>query len=245
MSATLRQSVVECVLELVFDNPGRRNALSLDLLAALAGRLAAARSEDLSGVVLRGAGDAFSGGVDLANLSGTIDDLTVDDTIEKVVAVIADLPMPVIAAVEGPCVGGALDLALACDGIVAGEDAFFEIPAARLGLLYNPTAIGRMYGRVGGAVLRRLLLLGERLDAAASQAAGLSSAMVASGDAAAAAHRLVRRAAGGRSPAVAATKGVLAAIEDGSYHANHWQAVRREILASPERRAAVAAAKAR
>ena len=143
MSATLRQSVVECVLELVFDNPGRRNALSLDLLAALAGRLAAARSEDLSGVVLRGAGDAFSGGVDLANLSGTIDDLTVDDTIEKVVAVIADLPMPVIAAVEGPCVGGALDLALACDGIVAGEDAFFEIPAARLGLLYNPTAIGR------------------------------------------------------------------------------------------------------
>jgi enoyl-CoA hydratase/carnithine racemase len=243
MTTDLREHKRDGVLEITFDNPGRRNALSLELLAALIERLAAARSEDWRGIVLRGAGEAFSGGVDLADLRGTLDDLAVDDAIEKVVAAIGDLPIPVIAAVEGPCIGGALDLALACDGIVAGADAFFAIPATRLGLLYNPTAICRMHRRVGGAALRRVLLLGERLDAVAAKEAGLVAAVAAKGEAAVAAHCMVQRAAGGSLPAFAATKGVLAAIEDGSYDANHWLAIRREILGSPERHAAIAAAK--
>ena len=173
MSGRLATTSHDGVLEVTFENAGRRNALSLSLLSALGRVIDDAGAGEVRAVVLAGAGDGFSAGADLAEVTGTVDDRAVDDAIQGAAASIRDCPAPVIAAVEGPCIGGALDLALSCDAIVAAEGAYFALPATHLGLLYDPRALVRLRHRLGPAALRWLLLLGERIDARTGAAMGL------------------------------------------------------------------------
>jgi enoyl-CoA hydratase/carnithine racemase len=139
--------------------------------------------------------------------------------------------------------GGAVDIALACDFLVASEQSFFEVPAARLGLLYNPDAVMRWRNRLSGLALRRILLLGERFTAAEAVQAGLVSHLVAEGSALEKARELAQRAAQGTRDAVAASKGLLVALESGETNLARWEKIRQKILDSPERRAAVAGAR--
>jgi enoyl-CoA hydratase/carnithine racemase len=231
------------VCELVLDNPGRKNALSLDLLADLSEKLAMALENDARAVILSGSGDVFSAGADFADLTGTIDDLAMDDAIEKAVIQIRDMPAPVIAAIEGPCMGGAVDIALACDFVVASKEAFFEVPAARLGLFYNPEAVRRWRARLNGLTLRRMLILGERFTAAEAVQVGVVSHLAAEGSALEKSRELADRAAKSSRDAVAATKGLLVALESGETDLARWQKIREQILDSPERRESVARAK--
>ena len=165
MSGHVAATAHEGVLEITFENARRRNALSLSLLSALSRAIDDARAGDVRAVVLAGAGDGFSAGADLGDLTGTIDDRAMDDAIGRAAASIRDCPVPVIAAVEGPCIGGALEVALSCDAIVAAEGAYFALPATHLGLLYDPRAVARLRLRLSPAALRWVLLLGERIDA--------------------------------------------------------------------------------
>ncbi len=238
-----RTASKDSICELVLDNPGRKNALSYGLLDDLNEKLAAARENETRAVILSGAGDVFSAGADFADLTGTIDDLAIDTSIEQVVFQIREMPAPVIAAVEGPCMGGAVDIALACDFLVASEDAFFEVPAARLSLLYSPAAVRRWHARLSGLTLRRMLLLGERFTAAEAAQAGVVSHVVAKATALSESRRLAGRAIDGSRDAVVATKGLLVALDDGASDLARWEKIRREILDSPERRESVARAK--
>jgi len=243
-----REAWVQCkfgndVCELVLDSPGRKNALSFTMLADLDKQLTNARQKDARVVILAGAGNTFSAGADLDDLTGTIDDLALDDAIEKVVDNILALPAPVIGAIEGPCMGGAVDIALACDLLVASEDAFFQVPATRMGLLYNPRAIMRWRKRLSGLALRTMLLAGERLTAAAAFQTGVVSHVVPAGSALDKSHDLASRILQGSPEAVAATKGLLVALESGDMKLNHWEKLRRKILASSERETSVARAK--
>ncbi len=231
------------ICELVLDNPGRKNALSLDLLADLNEKLAIALENDARAVILSGSGEVFSAGADFADLSGTIDDLAMDDAIEKAIIQIHDMPAPVIAAIEGPCMGGAVDIALACDFLVASKEAFFEVPAARLALLYNPSAVRRWGARLSGLTLRRMLILGERFTAAEAVQAGVASHLVAEGSALEKSRELADRAAKCSRDAVAATKGLLVALEAGETDLARWEKIREQILDSPERRESVARAR--
>ena len=231
------------VCELVLDNPGRKNALSLALLADLSEKLAMALETDARAVILSGSGDVFSAGADFADLTGTIDDLAMDDAIEKAVIQIRDMPAPVIAAIEGPCMGGAVDIALACDFLVASKEAFFEVPAARLALLYNPEAVRRWRARLSGLTLRRMLILGERFTAAEALQAGVVSHLAAEGSALEKSRELADRAAKCSRDAVAATKGLLAALESGETNLARWEKIREQILDSPERHESVARAR--
>lgn len=233
----------EDVCELVLDNPGRRNALSLALLADLDDQLAAAREKNARAVIVTGAGSTFSAGADLADLTGTIDDLAMDAAIEKAVDAMLTMPAPVIGAIEGPCLGGAVDIALACDLLVASEDAFFEVPAARMGLVYNPRAMLRWRKRLSGLTLRSMLLAGERLTADAAFQAGVVSHVVPVGTAQDKSHELASRALQGTREVIAATKGLLVALESGETKLEYWEKIRRDILASPERQESVARAR--
>jgi len=245
VTAQVRITREGAVLVLTLDNRDRRNALSRQMLRGLAGAVAAEIDESVRAAVLTGAGDTFSAGADLADLDGTLDDLAMDDAFEDAVKAIRRAPVPVIAAVEGPCMGGAVDLALACDMRVAAEDAFFEIPATRLGLLYNPRAVRRLRRTLPDATLARLLLAGQRIGAAEAIAAGLAAMVVPTGTAAPKACRIAEGAAGLVPRAVAATKRLIAELGEGVADMEKWEALRREILTSPERRRSLAAAKAR
>ena len=242
------QASVHCeidgdICDLVMDNPGCSNALSYQLLADLARQLTIASDKNVRAVVLSGADQKFSAGGDFRDLNGTIDDLAMDEAIEAVVDAIRAMPAPVIAAVEGPCMGGAVDIALAADLLVADESAFFEVPAARMGLLYNPRAMLRWRKRLSGLTLRSLLLVGERFAAKAAFEAGVVSHLADAGNAKGKAHELAAGILQGTPDAVAATKGLLLALESDEVNLENWQALRREILDSPARQAAVARVK--
>ncbi len=243
-----REAWVQCkfsddVCELVLDSPGRRNALSFSMLADLDRQLSNAHQKDARVVIITGAGNTFSAGADLNDLTGTIDDLALDDAIEKVVDVMLALPAPVIGAIEGPCMGGAVDIALACDLLVASEDAFFQVPATSMGLLYNPRAIMRWRKRLSGLALRTMLLAGERLTADVAFQTGVVSHVVPTGSALDKSHDLASRILQGSPEAVAATKGLLVALESGDMKLRRWEKLRRKILASSERETSVARAK--
>jgi len=231
------------ICELVLDNPGRKNALSYSLLNDLNKKLASARELEARAIILTAAGDVFSSGADFSDLTGTIDDLAMDDAIEKAVIQIREMPAPVFAAVEGPCMGGAVDIALACDFLVASKEAFFKVPAARLGLLYNPEAVRRWHARLSGLTLRRILLLGERFTAAEAVDAGVVSHLVGKGTALDESRKLANRAIDGSRDAVVATKDLLVALESGEMDLTRWEKARKEILESTERQESVARAK--
>ena len=245
MSGRVATTSHEGVLEVTFENARRRNALSLSLLSELSRAIDDARAGDVRAVVLAGAGDGFSAGADLTDLTGTIDDRAMDDAIGRAAASIRDCPVPVIAAVEGPCIGGALEVALNCDAIVAAEGAYFALPATQLGLLYDPRAVARLRLRLSPAALRWLLLLGERIDAGAGAAMGLVARVVPEGAAGAEAWALAERVSARPPHVVAATKKLLNELEGGCARLDEWERVRLDILGSTERRERVEEAKAR
>jgi len=244
MTELVRVAHQEGVVSIFLNRPERRNALSLELLGTLSNALSREIRDDTSALIISGVDGSFSAGADLADLTGTLEDLGMDDAIEAVTGKIRDLPVPVIAAIDGPCLGGAFDLALSCDFRIASKDAFFQVPATRLGLLYNPRSIVRMRQLLGRDVVFRLLVLGERLDAIAARRAGIISRVVegASYDAAMV---VAQSALGNIRSAVAATKQLLNAIDGSDYDPGEWEQQRRALLSSPERRAAVVSEKKR
>lgn len=229
MSSPLAIDRTAGVLRLAVSTPERRNALSRGVLEAM--RTAVEESQ-AAAIVLTGAGDAFSAGADLRELAGTRADRAVDDEIERTAAALQALPVPVVAAIEGPCMGAAVELALACDVRIAGAGAFFEVPAVRLGLLYSPAALVRMRRVAPAETLARLFLLGERLDAQQAREGGLVGRVVPAGDACACAMALAEAVPAKSARAMRATKSLLTAAEPDP---RDWEAIRLALLDSPER----------
>ena len=233
------------VCTIILNKPGKKNALSLELLADLEHNLEKLQNnEDLRAVILQGADGSFSVGVDLADVTGTPADQEIDDQIERVNKLMQSLPVPCLAAIEGPCVGGAVTVALACDALVASENSFFEIPATRLGLLYNPGSVARLHARLGSATLTRLLLFGERLNAQTALQSGMVNWIVPDGSAYEKALEIISKVANS-TKAVAATKSLIIALEHGQQNLSDWNEIRNEILGSAERKGAVEKAKKR
>jgi enoyl-CoA hydratase len=230
------------VLHLILDAPQRRNALSRPMLTALTDALHDV-DESVTGVVISGRGDTFSAGADFGELTGTAADESYDDAVAAVTSAIRAMPRVVVAAIEGPCVGAAADLALSCDLRVMANGGYLQIPAIRLGLLYNPEAVGRLRRSFPGDALRRLLLLGERMSAEEAFEAHLVGFLAPRGEAVKRAVALFDDVGADHLEAIAATKGVL--NHDDGNHDTIWQQRRRELLNSTARRAAVEQAQRR
>ncbi|MGJ3627741.1 enoyl-CoA hydratase/isomerase family protein [Sphingomonas sp. MMS24-JH45] len=111
----------------------------------------------------------FSAGADLRDLARLAGDVPARaafrDAMRDGIEAVAALPMPTIAAVEGGCFGAAVALALACDCIVAGTEARFAVPPARLGIAYPAPDVARLVRRVGQGAARRLLFTADAVDA--------------------------------------------------------------------------------
>ena len=245
MSRFVLIEIEDGVCTIILNKPGKKNALSLELLADLEHNLEKLQNnEDLRAVILQGADGSFSVGVDLADVTGTPADQEIDDQIERVNKLMQSLPVPCLAAIEGPCVGGAVTVALACDALVASENSFFEIPATRLGLLYNPGSVAQLHARLGSATLTRLLLFGERLNAQTALQSGMVNWIVPDGSAYEKALEIISKVANS-TKAVAATKSLIIALEHGQQNLSDWNEIRNEILGSAERKGAVEKAKKR
>jgi enoyl-CoA hydratase/carnithine racemase len=249
MSAGLSIQRIGTIEHLVLDAPERRNALSRQMLAALADAVLGL-APDTSAVVISGRGAGFSAGADFGELTGTSADIDYDEAVSAARDAITACPRVVVAALEGPCLGAAADLALACDLRVAAEDSYLQVPAVRLGLFYNPATLHRAMRSFPADAVRRLFLLAEAFAAPEAHAAGLVSHVVPHGEAVATALELVEAIAPAELEAMAATKGFLEAClndQNDTRPGNDafWQQRRRALLDSPARRAAVAASRQR
>jgi enoyl-CoA hydratase/carnithine racemase len=211
------------------------------MLQRLQEELAIAADRQTHAIIVFGAGDCFSAGADISELTGTKEDVKFDDALAAIGESIRSGPYLVIAAIHGACVGAAFDLACSCDVRVCAESAFFEIPSVKLGLLYNPASISRLHKIIRGDAFRRLLLLGERIRVQDAHAAGIATHIVDAAELNPFAKSVSERAIAAPR-AMVATKKYLAALEADSVDKTYWQSVRLELLDSTERRAAVKSA---
>ena len=217
------RSRADGIAVLTLNRPDVRNAIDDALLDAL---LASVRSlgDDPSArvVILRGAGlTAFSAGMDLRERAGFSDEQLADQH-ERVVALttgLAELPMPTIAAVEGFCLAGGFELALACDLIVAASDAQFGLPETHVGIFPGGGAARLLTWAVGAARARDLILTGRRLSGSEAELWGLVARVAEPGEAFAAALALACEVAAaaplGLRGAKGAIRGAHAFLRDG------------------------------
>jgi 2-(1,2-epoxy-1,2-dihydrophenyl)acetyl-CoA isomerase len=186
------------VASIDLNRPERLNAMGVQLVDELGQSLERAISEDAAVIVLAGKGRAFCAGYDLQeDESG----MTLPqrrralERVQDLTRLAHAAPAPVIAAVHGYALGGGFELVLACDFVIASEDAVFGFPEVGVGLgvtggvsQFLPMAVGLMKAK-------ELVFLGERFSAQDALALGLISSVVAAGNAPTEAARLAARLA--------------------------------------------------
>jgi enoyl-CoA hydratase/carnithine racemase len=172
-------------LHIRFDNPKRHNALSVDMWRAVPPLLRHARDDArVRLVVFSGAGEkAFVSGADISqfeDMRAAREAVSVYEAMaEEALGGIHDFPKPTLACIRGWCIGGGVNVAIACDIRIASTDSIFSIPAARLGLGYRYSAMKNLVDLVGPGTAKDLFFTARRIDAAEAKAIGLVSRICA------------------------------------------------------------------
>jgi enoyl-CoA hydratase/carnithine racemase len=173
----------EAVTRLTISNPARRNALDHEILDAIAELLPQLdRGIENRCVLITGAPPLFSAGYDIAG----IPDESFERDAEALVAhpfhaaleAVAKHPWPTVAAVNGHCLGGGLELAITCDLRICATGAKLGMPPAKLGLIYGHTGLRKFLDVVGLPRTKELFLTGRNFDAARADAIGLVNQVV-------------------------------------------------------------------
>ncbi len=173
----------DAVARLRLNNPEKRNPLDHDVLDALAEALPELdRGIEVRCVVITGTGRAFSAGYDI----GAIPASSFERDAEALVAhpfhaameALSAHPYPVLAAINGHCLGGGLELAVRCDLRVCAAGAKLGMPPAKLGLIYGHTGLERFIDVIGVANTRDLFLTGRTIDAERAREIGLVGEVV-------------------------------------------------------------------
>ncbi len=175
---------LENVALVVLDRPKALNALSFAMLGQLDDVLGVLDADPACrAIVITGAGErAFAAGADIADLASESEgSLRAEDPF-RVLDHIGALRSPVIAAVRGFALGGGAELAMACDMLVAGEDASFGQPEIRIGVIPGAGGTQRLARAIGKAKAMELVLTGRRIGAREADALGLVTEVVAPSD---------------------------------------------------------------
>jgi len=188
------------------DRPDKRNAIDADTVDALHEVCAALERQPRLMLLTGGSDGIFAAGADIAQLRdrGRLDALAAIN--QGLFARIRALPMPTLAAVDGPALGGGAELAWACDLRICTDRAFFGQPEVRLGIIAGAGATYRLPALVGEAVAKELLFTGRWVDAAEALALRLVSRVVAPPELLATAHGILDECAKASPLALRLTK---------------------------------------
>jgi len=176
---TLRIEKRGAVGWIVFDQPAKRNAINGAMWRGIAPAMAQLDADaGVRCVAFRGAGtEAFASGADISEFEQVRAQQSsvaeYDELLDRVLHAIQDSRKPSVAMIYGFCMGGGLEVALACDLRYCGQSAQFGIPAAKLGLAYNVEGHKRLVETVGHARAREIMFLGRRYSADEGLAMGL------------------------------------------------------------------------
>jgi enoyl-CoA hydratase/carnithine racemase len=174
----LLDSPAEAVVRIRISNPERRNALDHEILDALTETLRRLNQGiETRCVLITGAPPVFSAGYDLASIPAE----TFERDAEALVAhpfhdamdALASHPWPTVAAINGHCLGGALELAITCDLRICAAGAKLGMPPAKLGLVYGHTGLRKFLDTVGLARTKELFLTGRNFGAERAEQIGL------------------------------------------------------------------------
>ena len=213
MAGALKSTSEGSTLILTLSNPEHRNALGPEIYAAGVEALnAAENNSEIRSVVITGEGNTFCAGADLLRLQANrqkpaeVQAQSIE-ALHSWVDSIRTFPKPVIAAVEGAAAGAGFSLALACDFVVAAENAVFVMAHSTVGLSPDGGGSWALARALPRTVVARLLMLGERIPAAQLYALGLVHGLVPVANALSAALQLAEQL-NERAP------NVLASIKD-------------------------------
>lgn len=172
------------IATVTLSNPGKLNAIDAAMWRQLAEIFTTLDADPaLRCVVVCGAGDAFAAGGDLAEFRDARADipsaLAYHEQVGRALDAIATCRHPVVAQIAGPCVGGGLEIACACDLRIAGASARFGAPINKLGFSMYPGEMAGLLQLAGPAVVKEILLEGRLLTAREAYDKGLLTRVVA------------------------------------------------------------------
>jgi enoyl-CoA hydratase len=207
---TVRRRRADGVGILTLNNPARLNALSPLMLERIADTLDDWQSgREVRVVVIRGAHGAFSAGADLSVLGGSTPAAFArfDELFQRACRAVREFPAPVIAQIQGHCLGGGLSLALEADVRLAARSSRLGIPAARIGIAYHD--VGPLVRAVGYGAAAVILFAGDTIDGGEAERIGLVSRAVGEADLVDQVGSLARRIAANAPLSVRASKAAL------------------------------------
>ncbi len=166
--------------EIVLDRPSALNAMTEEMVVQLHEALDTAVSDKARALLIRAEGRGFCSGRDITGAQPGVEDggQVLLDTFNPLMRKVASLPFPTVAAVQGACLGTGLGLALACDVIIAADNAKFGSPFAKIGAVFDSGGHKAFVERLGPAVTLDLIYSGRFLSGAEAAAAGLVSRSV-------------------------------------------------------------------
>lgn len=155
---------------LSIQRPDKRNALTLAMWRAIGTAMAELDArEDVRVIAITGSGASFCAGADISEFAEVRSNpeqvVIYEEAVDGCCDAIENVSKPTIAAINGFCMGGAMNLAMACDFRYAIPDAQLSIPAARLSIVYGLKGTRRLFSLVGISNAKRILFSGERLGA--------------------------------------------------------------------------------
>jgi enoyl-CoA hydratase/carnithine racemase len=212
------QSIADGVGVIAFNNPEKRNAMSLDMWEGLGSALVELRDDpEVRVVIMVGAGDkAFVSGADISQFEKTRHNAEASEEYSKKSAaqraLLADYPKPTIACIRGFCLGGGMQVAMLADIRIASENSQFGIPAAKLGIAYGYDGLKHLVSLVGPSWARLIMYTGMRIDSAEAVRIGLVDRVVPDTELWNATSEIARTISGNAPLAIKAAKITIAQI---------------------------------
>jgi 2-(1,2-epoxy-1,2-dihydrophenyl)acetyl-CoA isomerase len=191
------------VATIALNRPDSLNALNAAMLDEIRAAVESLPDSGARALLLTGEGRGFSSGADLASGGGLPEDVgaALEAHFNPLIEALFSCPLPVVAAVNGPCAGAGCSLALAADLVIAGRSAYFLQAFINIGLIPDAGATWLLPRLAGRARAMEMMMLGERIPAEKAADWGLISRVVEDADLAAEAMALTERLA--RGPTVA------------------------------------------
>jgi enoyl-CoA hydratase/carnithine racemase len=214
----IQKDVADGVGVVTFNNPDKRNAMSLDMWEGLGQALTELRDdENVRVVILHGAGDkAFVSGADISQFEKTRHNAAASEEYSKKSAaqraLLADYPKPTISCIRGYCLGGGMQVAMLTDIRIAAQDSTFGIPAAKLGIAYGYDGLRHLVSLVGPSWARLIMYTGMRIDSAEALRIGLVDRVVPNEELWGATMEIARTISGNAPLAIQAAKITIAQV---------------------------------
>lgn len=231
MPASIRLDISAPFAEIILNKPEKRNALSIDMWAQIPGFVQAAEADNSAKVLIIHGGDtgAFAAGADISEFETVYATpeaaRTSGEQTEAALSALENCTKPVLAAIEGPCVGGGVSLAMCADICLASQRSKFGITPAKLGIVYPASHTRRLLNKIGESCAKDLLFTGRIFPAREAKEIGLIDRLTDDGEALAAARSLAKDISATSQWSARATKQMIKGLQSG------WSETGREVTA--------------